>query len=232
MYQLNPEPLKAVDSWLEHYRQFWSVSLSNLKSFVESEYQKEMISGKTEKKLAIKTRSKRRNEAMKLNRFAVITVVLLSTLFAAAQSGGQNSFNTMKSLAGKWKGKSTMGGQVEVSYRMTSSGSALMSEIQTRMHGHDEDMISMIHMDGDRLLLTHYCSTGNQPRMQGSVSPDGKTVTFDFVDATNLASPEDGHMRRVIFTFMDANHHTEEWHFSDHGKETVANFDLEKVAGL
>jgi len=42
MYQLNPEPLKAVDSWLEHYRSFWSASLTNLKSFVEAEYEKEL----------------------------------------------------------------------------------------------------------------------------------------------------------------------------------------------
>jgi DNA-binding transcriptional ArsR family regulator len=41
-YQLNPEPLKAVDSWLEQYRLFWSASLANLKSFVEAEYAKEL----------------------------------------------------------------------------------------------------------------------------------------------------------------------------------------------
>lgn len=37
-YQLNPEPLKAVDSWLEKYRRFWRINLANLKTFVESEY--------------------------------------------------------------------------------------------------------------------------------------------------------------------------------------------------
>jgi DNA-binding transcriptional ArsR family regulator len=41
-YQLNPEPLKTVDSWLDEYRRFWTASLENLKSFVESEYEKEM----------------------------------------------------------------------------------------------------------------------------------------------------------------------------------------------
>src|SRR5207253_6291690 len=41
MYRLNPEPLKAVDSWLEHYRSFWSASLTNLKSFVETEYEEQ-----------------------------------------------------------------------------------------------------------------------------------------------------------------------------------------------
>jgi DNA-binding transcriptional ArsR family regulator len=41
VYQLNPEPLKAVDSWIEQYRVFWQRSLSNLKAFVEAEYAKE-----------------------------------------------------------------------------------------------------------------------------------------------------------------------------------------------
>jgi len=40
-YQLTPEPLKAVDSWLEHYRTFWRANLSSLKSFVETEYARE-----------------------------------------------------------------------------------------------------------------------------------------------------------------------------------------------
>ena len=41
-YHLNPEPLRAVDSWLEHYRTFWTTSLNNLKVFVEAEYAKEL----------------------------------------------------------------------------------------------------------------------------------------------------------------------------------------------
>jgi DNA-binding transcriptional ArsR family regulator len=41
VYQLNPEPLRAVDSWLEQYRSFWSMSLNNLRTFVEAEYAKE-----------------------------------------------------------------------------------------------------------------------------------------------------------------------------------------------
>ena len=41
-YHLNPEPLRAVDSWLDHYRVFWAASLNNLKAFVEAEYAKEV----------------------------------------------------------------------------------------------------------------------------------------------------------------------------------------------
>ena len=50
MYQLSPGPLKAVDSWLEHYRSFWSASLTNLKSFVEAEYEKETRVSKSSRK--------------------------------------------------------------------------------------------------------------------------------------------------------------------------------------
>jgi len=41
VYRLNPEPLRAVDSWLEQYRSFWTASLNNLKAFVEAEHARE-----------------------------------------------------------------------------------------------------------------------------------------------------------------------------------------------
>jgi DNA-binding transcriptional ArsR family regulator len=44
-YQLNAEPLKAVDSWLERYRNFWQANLANLKAFVEQEYARESGKG-------------------------------------------------------------------------------------------------------------------------------------------------------------------------------------------
>jgi DNA-binding transcriptional ArsR family regulator len=48
VYQLNPAPLKAVDSWIEQYRVFWERSLTSLKAFVEAEYAEE-TSGKHKK---------------------------------------------------------------------------------------------------------------------------------------------------------------------------------------
>jgi len=49
-YQLNPAPLKGVDSWLEQYRAFWQTSLANLKAFVETEYANEVSGTQTKKK--------------------------------------------------------------------------------------------------------------------------------------------------------------------------------------
>jgi hypothetical protein len=160
---------------------------------------------------------------MKTLRIAACLLVVLSTTAVLAQSDAQKSFGQLKSLTGSWEGKNSQGEPVQVAYRVTSGGSALMSEIT----GHGEDMISMIHFDGaNRLLLTHYCTVGNQPRMQASSSPDGKTVTFNFRDATNLDSPQAGHMDHVVIAMLDSNHHTEEWTFTDHGKETKQVFDL------
>jgi hypothetical protein len=159
----------------------------------------------------------------KLRIASVCMLIVLSAATVIAQSDAQKSFDQLKSLTGSWEGKNSMGEPVQVSYRMTAGGSALMSEID----GHGEQMISMIHFDGaNRLLLTHYCAVGNQPRLQASASPEGKSVTFNFLDATNLDSPQSGHMDHVVIAMLDSNHHTEEWTFTDHGKEMKEVFDL------
>jgi len=158
-------------------------------------------------------------------RTALPLVVLALISAALAQSDAQKAFATMKSMPGTWVGKTAKGDPVQVNFKVTAAGTAVMSEIM----GHGDDMISMFHLDGpDRLLMTHYCGAGNQPRMQASVSPDGKTITFTFFDGTNLAEPSPGHMQRMILTLLDDNHHTEEWIFAGHGQEMKEFFDLRR----
>ena len=160
---------------------------------------------------------------MKPVRIAItlLFVLITSTVFAA--SSAQQSFEQLKSLNGAWQGTSLNGQAIEVDYRLTANGSAMMGEIIGK-----EDMMTMFSLDGDRILMTHYCAVGNQPRMVASASPDGKTVTFDFLDATNLASPDAGHMTRMVLSMPDANHHTEEWVYNDHGKVHKEVFDLRR----
>jgi hypothetical protein len=162
---------------------------------------------------------------MKSLRLALLLLLLTATA-AFAQSAAQKTFDQLKSLNGSWDGKSSDGKPVQVTFRDTAGGSALMSEI----HGMDaENMISMFHLDGpNRLMLTHYCGAGNQPRMTATTSSDGKTITFDFLDGTNLSAGP-GHMQRVVFTVVDANHHTEDWTFNaGPGKEMKQFFDLHR----
>lgn len=153
-----------------------------------------------------------------------LAAAALTATSALAQTDAQRAFATIKSMPGSWEGKTVNGQPIQVNYKVTAGGSAVMSEILGK-----EDMITMFHLDGsDKLLMTHYCGAGNQPRMQATMSPDGKTITFDFVDATNLASSEAGHMHRMVLTLIDDNHHTEEWTFIDHGKEMKEFFDLRR----
>lgn len=162
------------------------------------------------------------NSKLRILTFAFFALVATAV---SAQTDAQKAFDTIKTLPGTWEGKGPDGKPLQVTFRITANGSAVMSEIMVPK----EDMISMIHLDGpNRLLLTHYCGAGNQPRMQASVSSDGKVITFNFVDATNLASPDAEHMHRVVFTVVDDNHHTEEWSFMSHGKEMKELFDLHR----
>lgn len=159
-------------------------------------------------------------------------VVLALTLFASdarTPSAPQQSFDTMKGLVGRWHGKDTLGHQVTATFRLTANGTALLSEYVE--YGVHEDMITMIHRDGDRVLATHYCSAGNQPRMSGTMSSDGKTVTFEFVDGTNIPSPESGHMQRWVIRTLDSEHHVEEWTYIENGKEQTVVSDMHRVTG-
>jgi len=163
---------------------------------------------------------------MKSLRAAATLLVILFAAIAFAQSDAHAAFARLKTLEGSWAGKGSEGKPLQVSYRVTSGGSALMSEIHS-----DEDMITMFHMDGDRLLMTHYCGAGNQPRMVGTMSPDGKTVTFNYLDATNLLSAQPGHMERLVVTMIDPDHHTEDWTFlAQDGKlQQHEHFDLQRA---
>jgi len=163
-----------------------------------------------------------------MTRYARTLIVAAFTLAAAcalAQTDAQKAFTALQKLPGTWEQKSADGRVLHVTFRSVSNGSAVMSEIEVP----NEDMISMIHMDGpNKLLLTHYCGAGNQPRMLATISPDGKTIAFNFMDGTNIDPPDAGHMQRMVLTLIDDSHHTEEWTFLDHGKEHKELFDLHR----
>ena len=168
---------------------------------------------------------------MKSLRFVLPVVLLLLSSMALAQSDAQKSFEKLKTLAGSWEGRVTTippqaeieGKSIHASLRATSMGNALMHEMTGA--GRPDDPITMLYLDGDRLLLTHYCDAGNRPRMTGKMSPDGKTVEFDFLDVAG--STEYGHMHHAVFTFVDATHHIEDWTYMQPGDTPVhAHFDL------
>jgi hypothetical protein len=172
---------------------------------------------------------------MKSLRFLLPAIALVSlSISAVAQSDSQQSFDKLKTLAGSWEGHATTlppraeieGKAMQVTLRTTSMGNALMHEMTGA--GRPDDPITMLYLDGDRLLLTHYCDAGNRPRMTGKISSDGKTVEFDFLDVAG--STQYGHMHHAVFTLIDANHHTEDWTYMEPGDKPVhAHFDLQRT---
>jgi len=157
---------------------------------------------------------------------------------ASAPTNAQKSFEQLKSLAGSWEGKVTTtppmpemeGGLMQVTLRVTSRGNALVHEMKGAGEPDDpgryDHPVTMLYLDGDHLMLTHYCDAGNRPRMTGKLSADGKKVEFEFLDVAG--STAHGHMHQAAFTAIDANHHTEDWTFMMGDKPLQAHFDLQR----
>ena len=152
----------------------------------------------------------------------------------AAPSDTQKAFDKLKMLAGSWVGRLTTfpqeptvdGKFAQFSLRVTSLGNAMVHEMS--ISGRADHPVTMFYRDEDRLLLTHYCDAGNRPRMIGKLSPDGKTLEFDFLDLSG--GNQYGHMHQAKFTFIDENHHTEEWTWMGPGDKPVrVRFDLQRT---
>ena len=168
-----------------------------------------------------------------------LTVSIAVLAFAAAGSpqapgpGKQMTpsaatFDKLKSLAGEWEGNMNEGGQqmpATTSFRVVSAGSALMNVLGG---GTPHEMVTMFHLDNTDLLATHYCGAHNQPRFRLVPSSEQNIVTFDFKDATNLASPAAPHMVGLKITFVDANHHYEDWTFLDNGRKSTSRFEFRR----
>ena len=178
---------------------------------------------------------------MKSLRVALPLVLLLLTTVAFAQTDAQKSFDRMKTLAGTWEGPVTLDPPVaamstdkpmHVSLRVTSRGNAIVHEMQEAGSPEDpskyDHPVTMFYADGDHVILTHYCDAGNRPRMAGKASPDGKKVEFEFLDLSG--GNQYGHMYHAVFTFVDANHHAEDWTYMMPGDKPMhAHMDLTKV---
>ena len=161
-------------------------------------------------------------------------VVLCAATGAGPQDGAAETWNEVpsvtaedaaaayerfKNLAGEWVGSSTKGWTNRKTVSVIARDSAVMNVSHGSHPG--ETMVTMIHMNGEQLMLTHYCVARNQPRLQAtSVEDEGRKLTFSFRDGTNLPSRDKGHMDKVIFQFKDDDHYTSQWTWYQDGQES------------
>jgi hypothetical protein len=129
------------------------------------------------------------------------------------------TFEHLKTLAGEWEGSVGEGKEAvtgTVRYRIASGGTVVE---ETLMPGGPHEMISLYHLDGDELLLTHYCSSGNQPRLRlDRAASEPGALRFTFVSGTNMDPAKDHHIHGLtLSTTAEGLHH--DWMSWMGGKE-------------
>jgi hypothetical protein len=139
-------------------------------------------------------------------------------------------FERLKTLAGEWSGNAVwdQGGRkgrvpFRLSYRVTAGGKAV---VETMFTGTPGEMVTVYHLDGGDVVLVHYCTSGNQPRMRRKAGPDPNDLDFECLGGTNMTEA-DSHMHSVRLTLVDAQHLRGTWS-SKKGEvvEWVAEADL------
>jgi hypothetical protein len=126
-------------------------------------------------------------------------------------------FEKLKTLAGTWEGSSNeMKDKAVVRYQVTSGGSVVM---ETLGPGTPHEMITMYHLDGDDLILVHYCAAKNQPRMKlDRKKSTADELVFNFDGGTNLNPRKDGHMHALRLNFTGADSVVAHWTYFKDGK--------------
>ena len=148
-----------------------------------------------------------------MKKLAILIILIVTATAALAQgpakapaapSEAKKAFAKLKTLAGSWQGK-VMDIPIDFTIRTASSGTAILHEGNTTAAGPPKNEITMIYVDGDRLLATHYCDGGNRSNMEGKLSADGKAIEFSFIDV--VGSTRGGYLKDIAFTMVDADRH-------------------------
>lgn len=129
---------------------------------------------------------------------------------AKASPKAQAMLDFVKALEGEWAGENG------TSTFTVSSGGAVVRELM--FAGTPHEMTNMYHLDGEKLICTHYCAIGNQPRMEAAELADGPALAFTFRDATNLASPKAMYMGGLKLTRTGPDTFEAAWTHFDQGK--------------
>jgi hypothetical protein len=148
-----------------------------------------------------------KEESMRPVRFLLALRVLTLPAALPAADPVDVSWDRLRSLVGEWQGRYGDGSPATVSYRLVSSGTAVMETLEA---SDSSQMITVYHRDGTSILMTHYCSMGNQSRMRAK-GIDGERLGFALVDSTNVKAPEDHRMTALVLSFSGPDRLTHEW---------------------
>lgn len=149
---------------------------------------------------------------------------------ADAPLDSRAAFAQLKALAGTWKGTvEGEPGEHAVEYRVTSGGNAV---IESLFAGEPHEMVSVYYLNGDDLVLTHYCVMGNQPHMRfdRQASSAGE-LRFAFDGGTGFDAAKDAHVHAGWIRMGDAGQLESEWEFFENGQHQHSGHFLLKRTG-
>jgi len=114
-------------------------------------------------------------------------------------------------------------GDTPVTYKLTGAGSAL---VETQFPGAPHEMVSVYHLDGDDLRMTHYCAAQNQPHVKlDRANSTADHLIFVFDGGTNLDPRKDMHIHGLQITFHQDGKVTSAWEGYAGGKKaSTASF--------
>jgi hypothetical protein len=166
---------------------------------------------------------------MKIHLSLALIIVIGVVPSASAQGKEHPAFDKLLSLTGDWEGTVAWTGKpaskISAHYHATGNDSAMVEDLSN-------GMTSVYHLDGDDLRVTHFCAAKNQPRLKATAfGPDNSSITFTFVDITNLSSPHGGHVQGLDLRFLAPDHITLQFHFVSNGKEADELVDLKRKSG-
>jgi hypothetical protein len=147
---------------------------------------------------------------------------------SAATPDQEAMFNQIKSLNGKWsvQGKDeNMKGEID--FAVSSNGS-IVREIM--FPGTPHEMTNIYHLDGQSVVMTHYCAMGNQPMMRATKG-SAKEIPFHFAGVSNMTSEKENYMGDMTLAFKDKDHVSESWRDYKEGKATdkPTAFDMTRM---
>jgi hypothetical protein len=168
----------------------------------------------------------------KLLWFVLACAASMSAL-AAEETEGSKALAQMKALTGNWRGtfQWTGGrndsGAMNATYYVTANGSAVVENLTNES---TPVMTSVYHLDGRDLRMTHFCGAQNQPRLKARrIDLDHGAIDFDFVDATNLRSPDAPHVHGLEIRLIDTNHLTLTFLFQSGSVESREEINLKRT---
>lgn len=150
--------------------------------------------------------------------------VILTSILLIASHLWAGPLDRLKALEGDWSGKFADGKEINVTYTTISGGNAVM---ETFRLPDGTDMRSIYHLNGDKLMMTHYCESGNQPRLQSGPLTESKDITLNFLDITNVGDPKkSSYLYGVAFHLDNQNQISQDITWLIQGKESTNKLTL------